>query len=89
MQPALEPLKRKWEAFGWHALEIDGHNYDQVFNAPDEVQKVKGKRRSSSSTRSRGKGIRIVEEEKEGNPKHGVPLSAEEAKVALAELGSD
>ena len=36
----------------------------------------------------KGKGIRIVEEETAGNRKHGVPLTEEEAEVALSELGS-
>ena len=29
----LEPLKKKWEAFGWKVLEVDGHNHRQIFLA--------------------------------------------------------
>ncbi len=89
VQPALEPIKQKWEAFGWHAVEIDGHDYDQIFNALDAVRKVRGKPQIIIAHTVKGKGIRIIEEEKEGNRKHGVPLTEEEAKVALAELGTD
>lgn len=89
VQPALEPVKQKWEAFGWHAVEIDGHDYDQIFDAFDGVRRVEGAPQIIIAHTVKGKGIRIIEEEREGNRKHGVPLTEEEAKVALAELGTD
>ncbi|MFN7170300.1 MAG: transketolase, partial [Candidatus Omnitrophota bacterium] len=39
----LEPLKEKWQAFGWHTIEIDGHNLREVLSAYDEAKTVKGK----------------------------------------------
>ncbi len=84
--PALEPLRAKWEAFGWHVVEIDGHNFIQVFDALEEVQHVKLKPQIIIARTVKGKGIRIIEEETAGNRKHGVPLTEEEARVALADL---
>lgn len=34
---ALEPLADKWRAFGWHVLEVDGHNYKKIIEAFEEV----------------------------------------------------
>ncbi|UCC47439.1 MAG: transketolase [Gemmatimonadota bacterium] len=87
VMPALEPLRQKWEAFGWYVMEIDGHNYNQIFAALDKVLGVKVKPQIIIARTVKGKGIRIIEEETAGNRKHGVPLTQEEADIALAELG--
>jgi transketolase len=89
VMPALEPLKQKWEAFGWHTCEIDGHDYNQIFAALEEVRAVKVRPQIILARTVKGKGIRIIEEETSGNRRHGVPLTREEAEVALAELGAD
>ena len=34
----LEPLKEKWESFGWHVLEVDGHNFEALNDAIGEAQ---------------------------------------------------
>ncbi|OGY56616.1 MAG: transketolase, partial [Candidatus Colwellbacteria bacterium RBG_13_48_8] len=36
----LEPLREKYEAFGWHVLEIDGHNFEQIIDAVNESKAV-------------------------------------------------
>jgi transketolase len=36
------PHAEKWKAFGWHVLEIDGHNISQIVDALDEADKVEG-----------------------------------------------
>lgn len=87
VMPALEPLRQKWEAFGWYVMEIDGHNFNQIFAALDKVLSVKVKPQIIIARTVKGKGIRIIEEETAGNRKHGVPLTKEEADIALAELG--
>ena len=38
----LEPLKEKYEAFGWHVLEVDGHNFTQLVDAFTSVPFTKG-----------------------------------------------
>lgn len=87
IQPGLMPIAPKWEAFGWHVIEIDGHDLDQVFRAYEEARSVEGKPQIIIARTEKGKGVRIIEEETGGNKKHGVPLTEEEAEVALAELG--
>jgi transketolase len=87
VMPALEPLRPKWEAFGWHVVEIDGHDFGQIFGALDAARGVNGRPQIIIAHTIKGKGIRIIEEEKAGNRKHGVPLTEEEARAALAELG--
>ena len=44
----LEPLKLKWESFGWHALEVDGHDLKQLCDALDTAEATKGNPRSLS-----------------------------------------
>lgn len=86
VMPALEPLKQKWEAFGWHAAEIDGHDFEQIFEALAEAQQVKHRPQIIIAHTVKGRGVRLIEEDP-GNKKHGVALTEEEAKIALAEFG--
>lgn len=88
IQPGLMPIAAKWEAFGWHAIEIDGHDLEQVFAAYEDAKSVEGKPQIIIARTEKGKGVQIIEEEIGGNKKHGVPLTEEEAEVALAELGN-
>ena len=37
-----EPLDKKCEAFGWHVIKIDGHNYDEIVKAFEEAAATKG-----------------------------------------------
>lgn len=39
----LEPFAKKWEDFGWYAVEIDGHNFDELINAFSKIPVVAGK----------------------------------------------
>jgi len=72
------------KAFGWHPIEIDGHDYDQIDDAF-----VKAKLRTGTPTliiarTIKGKGVSIVEN-KDGW--HGKALSREQANEAIRELG--
>ena len=40
---SYEPIIDKWKAFGWHVMEIDGHNIGQIAEALDKADKVKVK----------------------------------------------
>lgn len=86
VMPALKPVRDKWSAFGWHVLEIDGHDLDQVFEAFDEVRSIEGRPQIIIARTVKGKGIPIIENEISGNRKHGVALTKEEAQEALAAL---
>jgi transketolase len=40
---AIEPVDKKFEAFGWHVIRIDGHNIPAIIDAFEEAVEVKGK----------------------------------------------
>ena len=80
----VSPLKKKWEAFGWHVIEIDGNEMAEVLDGLDEAKKVSGKPTLILARTILGKGVSIFE----NKPKyHGVPPSDEELEIALKELG--
>lgn len=80
----IEPLKEKWEAFGWHVVEIDGHNFNEMLDAFDDVDKIKNKPKIIIAHTVKGKGVSFME----NNPDfHGKTPNEEELKQALKELG--
>lgn len=79
----LEPLAEKWRAFGWHVIELDGHNIPAVQAALAEAAATKGKPTVMIAHTIKGKGVSFME----NNPKfHGVPPTPEEVQLALKEL---
>ena len=79
----LEPLAGKWRAFGWKALEIDGHDIDQVLNAIDKARKTRGRPTVIIAHTVKGKGVSFME----NNPDfHGRPPNKEEYERAMKEL---
>jgi transketolase len=79
----VEPLAEKWRAFGWHAIEIDGHDLAQVVRAYDEARKISGKPQVIVARTVKGKGVSFMEL----NPAwHGVAPKPEELERALKEL---
>jgi len=85
VMPSLIPFAEKWRAFGWHVVEIDGHNLDQVLNAFDEVLQVRDKPQMIVAHTLKGKGLSPFEQD-QVTRKHGVPLKPQEMETALAEL---
>ncbi|MDI6791895.1 MAG: transketolase [bacterium] len=79
----IEPLIDKWKAFGWHTLEIDGHNIGQIIKAAEEAKETKGKPTMIIAHTIKGKGVSFMEGVVGF---HGVAPSKEEAEKALAEL---
>lgn len=79
----IEPLVDKWRAFGWHTIEIDGHDMSAVIQAYDEAAKIQGKPQAIIARTRKGKGVSFMEL----NPAwHGVAPNPEELEKALAEL---
>ena len=79
----IEPLAEKWRAFGWHAIEIDGHDIAQVLKAYDDAEIVKGKPQVIVARTVKGKGVSFMEL----NPAwHGVAPKPDELDKALKEL---
>lgn len=85
VMPSLEPIADKWRAFGWHVLEIDGHDMRAVLGAFVDVRQRAGRPQMIIAHTMKGKGLSPFERD-ETNRKHGVPLEPDEAEVALAEL---
>ena len=79
----LEPLRSKFEAFGWHVLEIDGHNFEEIVNAVEEAKAIFEKPKMIIAHTIPGKGIDFMERKFEW---HGKPPNKEEAEIALREL---
>ncbi|MBI1898807.1 MAG: transketolase [Acidobacteria bacterium] len=80
----LEPLAEKWRAFGWHTLEIDGHDIAALQAAFAEAAATKGKPAAIIAHTVKGKGVSFME----NNPKyHGVAPTNDEMVRALAEIG--
>ena len=79
----LESLRAKYEAFNWHVLEIDGHNFEEIIDAFGEAKAIFEKPTVIISHNIPGKGVDFMENKFEW---HGKPPNPEEAKLALQEL---
>jgi transketolase len=79
----VEPLVPKWKSFGWHVIELDGHNIPALQAAFAEAEAIKGKPVAIIAHTVKGKGVSFME----NNPKfHGVAPTPDEVQVALKEL---
>ena len=58
---SLEPLSGKWESFGWNALEIDGHDYDQICEAIEAAQRETERPTVIIASTIKGKGVDFME----------------------------
>lgn len=81
----LEPLGDKWEAFGWHVLEIDGHNFEAIAGAVGQAKAVFNRPTVIIAHTVPGKGVTQFERRFEW---HGKTPNKEEARAALKELRS-
>lgn len=80
---ALEPVVDKWQAFGWHTIEINGHDMKQILSAYALAQTNKGKPTIIIAHTTKGKGVSFMENVCDF---HGRAPSEEEAVKALKEL---
>lgn len=79
----LEDLKLKWESFGWHVIEIDGHNIEAVIDACAMARAIVEKPVMIIAHTIPGKGVDFMEYDFHW---HGAPPNHEQAKKALREL---
>lgn len=79
----LEPLRGKWESFGWHVLEIDGHNLEVIVDAVLQAKAVFGKPTVIIAHTIPGKGVHKFERDYRW---HGKLPNKEEGERALKEL---
>jgi transketolase len=78
----LERYVQRVEAFGWHAIAIDGHDVEAIDRAYSEAVATTGRPTAIVARTIKGKGVKAVEDV---NGFHGKPL--DDPEEAIAELG--
>ncbi|MDD5593425.1 MAG: transketolase [Candidatus Margulisbacteria bacterium] len=81
---ALEPLAKKWEAFGWNVYEINGHDFAELVDVLEKTKKKNGKPTIIIAKTVKGKGVSFMEDD--NNWHYKIPDQTEVDK-ALKELG--
>lgn len=79
----VEPLRAKWEAFNWHVLEINGHNFHEIINAVETAHAIYEKPVVIIAHTIAGKGVDFMEF---SYPWHSKTFKPGEAEKALNEL---
>ncbi len=79
----LEDLRGKWESFGWHVLEIDGHNIESIIDAASQGRAISNRPTVVIAHTIPGKGVDFMEYDYRW---HGMPPNSDQAKEALVKL---
>ena len=79
------PIDKKFEAFGWHVIDIDGHDYEAIEKAFEEARATKGQPTMILAHTIKGKGVSFMENQA-GWP--GKAPNAEEYEIAMKELSA-
>lgn len=78
------PIDEKFKAFGFHVINIDGHDFDQIEAAYQEARTVKGQPTAIIAKTVKGKGVSFMENQASW---HGTAPNDEQYEVAMKELG--
>ena len=79
------PIDKKFEAFNFHVINIDGNDFDQIEAAFKEARETKGMPTAIIAKTIKGKGVSFMEDQAGW---HGKAPNDEETKIALAELAA-
>ncbi len=79
----LEPIAEKWRSFGWHVIEVHGHNMLRVLDALDEANEIHGRPVIIVARTTKGKGVTFMEND---HFWHGSPPTSAQFEAALSEL---
>lgn len=79
----LEDLRGKWESFGWHVQEIDGHNIESIIDAASMARAITNKPSIVIAHTIPGKGVDFMEYDYHW---HGIAPNSDQAKDALKKL---
>lgn len=79
----LEDLRGKWESFGWHVQEIDGHNIESIVDAVGMAKAIENRPSCIILHTIPGKNVEFMEYDYKW---HGVPPNKEQAAEALKQL---
>ena len=77
------PIDKKFEAFKFHVINIDGHDFDQIAAAFAEAKATKGQPTAIIAKTVKGKGVSFIEDKASW---HGVAPNAEQYAAAMEEL---
>lgn len=80
----VEPLDKKWEAFGWHVIKAEGHNFESLEKAFEERKTITDKPTVIIADTTKGKGCSFMEDQASW---HGKAPSDDEYCSAMNELG--
>lgn len=79
----LEPMRQRWESFGWEVLDVDGHNLEELVSAFQKLPVKKSKPHLVIAHTIKGKGVSFIENKAKWH--HGVP-NQEQYTLAMKEL---
>jgi transketolase len=80
----INPIVDKFKAFGWNVVEIDGHDFDQIFAVLDVAKETVGKPTMVIAKTIKGKGVSFMEH---AAGWHGTAPSDDDVRKALEEIG--
>ena len=78
------PIDKKFEAFNFHVIKINGHDFDELRNAFEQAKQVKDKPTMIISHTIKGKGVSYMEN---NYAWHGAAPNDEQYETAMKELG--
>lgn len=80
---SIYPIDKKFEAFNFHAINIDGHSFDEIRAAMKEARETKGMPTAIIMNTMKGKGVSFMED---AAGWHGKAPNDEEYEIAMADL---
>lgn len=81
---SLEPFKEKWQAFGWNAIEVDGHNYDEMLEVFEKLPPVDNEKPTVVIAKTiKGKGVSFAEGQ--GSWHYG-GIDSDKEKIAIEDI---
>ncbi len=82
----MQPMADKWQSFGWHVMETDGHDIDKLYQTLAEAKQYRGKPTVVLAHTVKGKGVSYMENQAEW---HGTAPNAEQYRTAMKELSQE
>jgi len=79
----LEPFADRWRSFGWNVLEVDGHNFEQIYAGILAAQQAKDSPTVLIAHTTKGRGVSFMENT---HKYHYADLTSQELEKALSEL---
>ena len=80
---SLEPIDERFRAFGWNVIRINGHNFNEIFDAVEKAKNIKNKPTLIIALTTKGKGVSFMENAAHF---HGMPPNKQEFESAINEI---